>query len=112
MGCVRISLGGDGGHAIYLHEDLQEGYTERCDTFDNAPLCKGHFKIQSLEVWGIQNSISFSHYFTHWRENIDRPLTSSYTKTLYFAPSDIHFVFVFIPLCLLWLYFPWTVGLC
>ncbi|XP_062304338.1 TBC1 domain family member 24-like [Osmerus eperlanus] len=61
----KLVIGGDGGHAIYLHEDLQEGYTERCDTFESAPLCKGHFKIQSLEVWGIQNAISFSHYFTH-----------------------------------------------
>lgn len=61
----RLIIGGDGGHAMYLQADLQEGYTERCDTFESAPLCKGRFKIQSLEVWGIQNSISFSHYFTH-----------------------------------------------
>ncbi|KAM4603390.1 TBC1 domain family member 24-like [Polymixia lowei] len=60
----RLVIGGDGGHALCLQADLEGGYTERCDTFDNVQLCKAHFKIQSLEVWGIQNSISFSHYFS------------------------------------------------
>ncbi|XP_047432668.1 TBC1 domain family member 24-like isoform X2 [Mugil cephalus] len=59
----RLIIGGDGGHALCLHEDLDGGYTETCNTFKSAPLCKGHFKILSLEVWGIQNSISFSHCF-------------------------------------------------
>uniref|UniRef100_A0A8C6SZX7 TBC1 domain family member 24 n=1 Tax=Neogobius melanostomus TaxID=47308 RepID=A0A8C6SZX7_9GOBI len=39
------------------------GYSEVCETFKNVPLCKGPFKIQSLEVWGIQNSISCCHLF-------------------------------------------------
>ncbi|XP_061767042.1 TBC1 domain family member 24-like isoform X1 [Nerophis ophidion] len=60
----RLLVGGDGGHAICLQEDLEGGFTEHCDTFKSTPLCKGHFKIQSLEVWGIQNSISFSHCFS------------------------------------------------
>ncbi|CAN9510532.1 unnamed protein product [Ophioblennius macclurei] len=59
----RLAIGGDGGHAFCLQADLEGGYTESCDTFKNIPLCKSHFKIQSLEVWGIQNSISFSHCF-------------------------------------------------
>ncbi|XP_040003386.1 TBC1 domain family member 24-like [Xiphias gladius] len=58
----QLIIGGDGGHALSLQEDLKGGYTEPCDTFKSIPLCKGHFKIQSLEVWGIQNCISFSHY--------------------------------------------------
>ncbi|XP_010871286.2 TBC1 domain family member 24 [Esox lucius] len=61
----RLVIGGDGGHALYLQADLEGGYTEPCDTFESAPLCKGHFKIQSLEVWGIQNSISLSNYFSY-----------------------------------------------
>ncbi|KAG7274565.1 hypothetical protein CRUP_018957, partial [Coryphaenoides rupestris] len=44
--------------------DLESGFTERCDTFQSTPLCRGDFKIQSLEVWGIQNSISFGHSVT------------------------------------------------
>lgn len=58
---VSYVSGGDGGHALCLCEDLEEGYTEQCDTFSSNPLCKGRFQIQCLEVWGIQNSIYFSH---------------------------------------------------
>uniref|UniRef100_A0A3Q3EMT9 TBC1 domain family member 24 n=1 Tax=Labrus bergylta TaxID=56723 RepID=A0A3Q3EMT9_9LABR len=54
---------GDGGHALCLEKDLTGGYSDPCDTFKSIPLCKGHFKIQALEVWGIQNSISLSHTF-------------------------------------------------
>ncbi|XP_054636448.1 TBC1 domain family member 24-like [Dunckerocampus dactyliophorus] len=60
----RLIVGGNGGHALCLHDDLEGGFTESCDTFKSTPLCKKHFKIQSLEVWGIQNSISFSHCFS------------------------------------------------
>ncbi|XP_070684532.1 TBC1 domain family member 24-like [Pempheris klunzingeri] len=59
----QLIIGGDGGHALFLQEDLEGGYSEPCDTFKSIPLCKGHFKIQAMEVWGIQNSISFSHSF-------------------------------------------------
>uniref|UniRef100_A0A8C8FZJ4 TBC1 domain family member 24 n=1 Tax=Oncorhynchus tshawytscha TaxID=74940 RepID=A0A8C8FZJ4_ONCTS len=61
----RLVIGGDGGHALCLQADLEGGYTEQCDTFESAALCKRHFKIRSLEVWGIQNSTSFSHYFSY-----------------------------------------------
>ncbi|XP_034544220.1 TBC1 domain family member 24-like [Notolabrus celidotus] len=57
----QLVIGGDGGHALCLQEDLMGGYSEPCDTFKSNSLFKGHFKIQALEVWGIQNSISFSH---------------------------------------------------
>ncbi|KAF7651794.1 hypothetical protein LDENG_00105220 [Lucifuga dentata] len=46
----EIVIGGDGGHALCLQEDLEGGYTEHCDTFKSIPLCKRHFKIQSLEL--------------------------------------------------------------
>lgn len=59
----RLIIGGDGGHALCLQEDLEGGFSEPCDTFKSISLCKGHFKIQALEVWGIQNSISLSHSF-------------------------------------------------
>ncbi|KAM9314514.1 TBC1 domain family member 24-like [Pholidichthys leucotaenia] len=55
----QLIIGGDGGHALCLQKDLQTGYTQPCETFENIPLCKGNFKIQSLEVWGIQYSIAF-----------------------------------------------------
>ncbi|XP_034713237.1 TBC1 domain family member 24-like isoform X2 [Etheostoma cragini] len=56
----QLIIGGDGGHALCLQEDLEWGYSEPCDTFKSIPLYKGNFKIQALEVWGIQNSISFA----------------------------------------------------
>ncbi|XP_074539072.1 TBC1 domain family member 24-like [Halichoeres trimaculatus] len=59
----QLVIGGDGGHALCLQEDLLGGYSQPCDTFKSSSLCKGHFKIQALEVWGIQNSISLSHSF-------------------------------------------------
>ncbi|XP_077381779.1 TBC1 domain family member 24-like isoform X2 [Festucalex cinctus] len=59
----QLVIGGNGGHALCFQQNLKAGYTEACDTFKSPPLCKGHFKIQSMEVWGIQNSICFSHYF-------------------------------------------------
>ncbi|XP_068448717.1 TBC1 domain family member 24-like [Clinocottus analis] len=59
----QLIIGGDGGHALCLQEDLKLGHSEPCDTFKSSQLCKGHFKIQALEVWGIQNSISLSECF-------------------------------------------------
>ncbi|XP_053713027.1 TBC1 domain family member 24-like [Synchiropus splendidus] len=56
----QLLIGGDGGCALCLHEDLEAGYSQQCSTFKNTPLCKGPFKIQAVEVWGIQNSISLS----------------------------------------------------
>ncbi|XP_014846665.1 PREDICTED: TBC1 domain family member 24-like [Poecilia mexicana] len=59
----QLIVGGDGGHALCLCDNLEEGNSELCDTFSSNPLCKGHFQIQSLEVWGIQNSIYLSRSF-------------------------------------------------
>ncbi|KAG5853819.1 hypothetical protein ANANG_G00030570 [Anguilla anguilla] len=56
----RLVIGGGGGQALCIEADLMTGRTERCDTFDSSPLCKRNFRIQSLEVWGIQNSAAFS----------------------------------------------------
>ena len=42
------------GLAIYLDENLHYGQTERCDTFDNDPLCSVRdFTINSIEVFGF-----------------------------------------------------------
>ncbi|KAM4751447.1 TBC1 domain family member 24-like isoform 2-T2 [Anableps anableps] len=59
----QLIIGGDGGHALCLCDNLKEGNSEPCDTFRSNPLCKGHFQIQSLEVWSIQNTIYLSHSF-------------------------------------------------
>ncbi|KAM8879297.1 TBC1 domain family member 24-like isoform 2-T2 [Spinachia spinachia] len=59
----QLIIGGDGGTALCLEKELEAGYSEPCETFKSTQLCKGHFKIQALEVWGIQNSMSFSHTF-------------------------------------------------
>ena len=47
------------GLAIYLDENLRYGQTERCDTFENEPLCSSRdFTINSIEVFGF-NDISW-----------------------------------------------------
>lgn len=58
---TQLIIGGDGGFALCLQDDLEGGFSESCDTFNSGPLCKGYFKIQAMEVWGIQNSISLCH---------------------------------------------------
>uniref|UniRef100_A0A7N8XM87 TBC1 domain family member 24 n=1 Tax=Mastacembelus armatus TaxID=205130 RepID=A0A7N8XM87_9TELE len=58
----QLIIGGDGGHALCIEEHLEGGYSEPCDTFKSVPLCKGNFKIQSLEVWGVQNPKPLSHF--------------------------------------------------
>lgn len=58
---TQLIIGGDGGFALCLQDDLKGGFSEPCDTFKSGPLCKGYFKIQAIEVWGIQNSISLCH---------------------------------------------------
>ncbi|KTG05735.1 hypothetical protein cypCar_00029769 [Cyprinus carpio] len=55
--CFVFTVSGDGGHALHLQADLSAGCSEHCDTFESPPLCRGCFKIQSLEVWGIQHSL-------------------------------------------------------
>uniref|UniRef100_A0A673L517 TBC1 domain family member 24 n=1 Tax=Sinocyclocheilus rhinocerous TaxID=307959 RepID=A0A673L517_9TELE len=56
--CGLYPAGGDDGHALHLQADLTAGSSEHCDTFESPPLCRGCFKIQFLEVWGIQHSLS------------------------------------------------------
>ncbi|XP_039211027.1 TBC1 domain family member 24-like isoform X2 [Crotalus tigris] len=51
-----IIIGGGGGQALYIDANLNHGRTERCETFDNPPLCQQNFQVQLLEVWGFQNS--------------------------------------------------------
>uniref|UniRef100_A0A3B5MBV1 TBC1 domain family member 24 n=1 Tax=Xiphophorus couchianus TaxID=32473 RepID=A0A3B5MBV1_9TELE len=49
--------------SIVKHGELQPLGAANLDLYHSNPLCKGHFQIQSLEVWGIQNSIYLSHSF-------------------------------------------------
>ncbi|KAI9499727.1 TLD-domain-containing protein [Zychaea mexicana] len=51
-----ISMGGgDGRVAIWLDEDLLQGHTESCATFDNKPLAtSSKFECLALEVWGFR----------------------------------------------------------
>ncbi|XP_062448104.1 TBC1 domain family member 24-like [Rhea pennata] len=51
-----IVVGGGGGRALALDAELLWGRTERCETFDNPPLCQENFKVQLLEAWGFQNT--------------------------------------------------------
>ncbi|KAI9263382.1 TLD-domain-containing protein [Phascolomyces articulosus] len=51
-----ISMGGGEGRvAIWLNEDLLQGHTESCATFDNEPLStSSKFECIGLEVWGFR----------------------------------------------------------
>ncbi|KAK2515505.1 hypothetical protein Q9233_014018 [Columba guinea] len=53
---MHEDLGGGGGQALSLDANPLWGHTERCETFDNPPLCQENFKVQLLEVWGFQNA--------------------------------------------------------
>ncbi|XP_076871512.1 TBC1 domain family member 24-like [Brachyhypopomus gauderio] len=53
-----LFIGGDGGHALSLFSDLASGQSEWCGTFESPVLCRGQFRVQSLEVWGIQQFLS------------------------------------------------------
>jgi len=56
---TMITVGGGGGTAIYLDENLKFGRTEACTTFNNEPLCSDtDFTISSVEVFGF-NDISW-----------------------------------------------------
>ncbi|KAI7850405.1 TLD-domain-containing protein [Circinella umbellata] len=47
--------GGDGRVAIWLNEDLLQGHTESCATFDNKPLSSSlDFECLGLEIWGFR----------------------------------------------------------
>ena len=56
---TMISVGGGNGTGIYIDENLRYGQTEKCDTFDNSPLCSTRdFEISAVEVIGF-NDISW-----------------------------------------------------
>lgn len=42
------------GQAIWLDENIRFGKTDRCQTFNNPPLCpSGDFEVRVLEVYGF-----------------------------------------------------------
>lgn len=42
------------GNGIYLDKSLTFGKSEKCETFNNDPLCpKGDFKVSVIEVIGL-----------------------------------------------------------
>ncbi|XP_058450986.1 GTPase-activating protein skywalker isoform X4 [Malaya genurostris] len=49
-----ITIGGGEGQAIWMDENIRFGKTDRCQTFNNPPLCaNGDFEIRVLEVYGF-----------------------------------------------------------
>lgn len=49
-----ITIGGGEGQAIWMDENIRFGKTDRCQTFNNPPLCaSGDFEIRVLEVYGF-----------------------------------------------------------
>jgi len=51
---TMVTVGGGGGTAIYLDENIRFGQTEKCDTFENTPLCSSRdFSINAIEVFGF-----------------------------------------------------------
>ena len=50
-----IAMGGGGGFAWFLNEDLSQGSTASCETFGNRPLAtEHHFDVANVEVWGFE----------------------------------------------------------
>lgn len=50
----RITVGAGTGSGLWLDENLYKGKTERCDTFDNKPLCSsGDFTCSVVQVIGF-----------------------------------------------------------
>lgn len=50
--------GGDGGFGIYLDNELNNGSTAKCSTFNNLPLCPseaGSFACTAVEVYGFSD---------------------------------------------------------
>ncbi|CAG8732207.1 20751_t:CDS:2 [Dentiscutata erythropus] len=53
--CLAIG-GGDGKVGLWIDADLQQGHSERCDTFDNDILSSSpEFDCIGFEVWGFKN---------------------------------------------------------
>jgi hypothetical protein len=52
----KIVIGGGSQDGLAINSNLTEGTTNRCDTFDNEPLCSmSNFQIDILEVIGFGN---------------------------------------------------------
>ncbi|XP_043275712.1 GTPase-activating protein skywalker isoform X3 [Venturia canescens] len=52
-----ITIGGGGGQAIWMDENIRFGKTDHCSTFNNPPLCaSGDFEIRVLEVYGFSGA--------------------------------------------------------
>lgn len=52
-----ITIGAGNGVGLWLDENLTKGKTERCDTFNNKPLCtSGDFACSIVEVIGFISS--------------------------------------------------------
>lgn len=52
-----ITIGGGEGQAIWMDENIRYGKTDRCQTFNNPPLCpSGDFEIRVLEVYGFSGA--------------------------------------------------------
>lgn len=43
----------NGKFALWIDEDLNQGRTESCSTFDNQPLTTEDFTIKALECWAF-----------------------------------------------------------
>eukprot|EP00092_Neocalanus_flemingeri_P037875 GFUD01041228.1.p1 GENE.GFUD01041228.1~~GFUD01041228.1.p1 ORF type:complete len:554 (-),score=152.51 GFUD01041228.1:339-2000(-) len=56
---TMVTIGGGGGTAIYLDENLRFGQTEKCETFENDLLCSDRdFTVNIIELFGF-NDISW-----------------------------------------------------
>ena len=54
---TMLTVGGGGGQAIWLDESLSRGRSDRCATFENAPLAPaGSFEVACIEVFGFAPS--------------------------------------------------------
>lgn len=53
----KIVIGSGSYEGLTISSNLSDGYTNRCETFENDPLCsQQHFQIAVLEVIGFGNS--------------------------------------------------------
>ncbi|XP_037076464.1 GTPase-activating protein skywalker-like [Pollicipes pollicipes] len=51
---TMLTIGGGGGQAIWLDENLSRGKTDACDTFGNPPLtATGSFDVACMEAFGF-----------------------------------------------------------
>ncbi|ELU00245.1 hypothetical protein CAPTEDRAFT_145836 [Capitella teleta] len=53
---TRLNIGGGGGVAISLDENLNMGQSEKCDTFQSPPLVEGHyFQCGTVEAYSFES---------------------------------------------------------